>query len=149
MASLHAFHKIRDIHENDKLTAQEAYQQALSKFEETAQQLYETLKKKEDTGQLLQGKLANGNLSAHYFAQTQEFIARLDQKVMQLQPIVQSARSEMENCQHILTEAHVEVKKFDKLIDKKVQKWQLRQKEAEKQQMDELSLRQFLIERNR
>ncbi|SEB03308.1 flagellar FliJ protein [Thalassobacillus cyri] len=149
MASLHAFHKIRDIHENDKLTAQEAYQQAMSKFEEAAKQLYETLKKKEATEQLLHDKLANGKLSAHYFAQMQDFIARLDQRVMQLQPKVQKARSEMEHCQHKLTEAYVEVKKFDKLIDKKVEKWQVRQKEAEKRQMDELSLRQFLIKRNR
>ncbi|MFG6118254.1 MULTISPECIES: flagellar export protein FliJ [Thalassobacillus] len=149
MASIQAFHKIRDVHENDKLAAQETYQQAVKKFEEIAEHLYRVLKKKEETEEQLHEKITGETLTAHHFAQLQHYITRLDQQIVQLQPEVNQARSYMENCRRKMTEAHVEVKKFDKLIDRKVKQWQDSQKEIEKKQMDELSLRQFLLERNR
>ncbi|MBM7552749.1 flagellar export protein FliJ [Thalassobacillus pellis] len=149
MATLQTFHKILDIHERDKKAAQKQYQQSVETFEQIATKLYETLKKKENAEAFLEQKLRIGSLPAQYIAHYRDFLNRLDLEVKTLQPKVQQARSDMTWQHSLLSEAHIEVKKYENLIDRKVKRWEEQQRLEENKEMDALSIRQFSAQGNR
>ncbi|KGX93328.1 hypothetical protein N781_12210 [Pontibacillus halophilus JSM 076056 = DSM 19796] len=143
MASLATFHRLLDVQEQRKLEVQQEYQTAQEQFEDVATQLYTLLKKKEQAEARYEQTLQTG-LSITTIQETVDYISRLEGQIASLQGSVQQARQHM-NDQHVaLQEAHVDTKKYEKLIQNKVEKQRQSELYYEKQQMDEISVQQFL-----
>ncbi|UOQ93221.1 flagellar export protein FliJ [Halobacillus shinanisalinarum] len=149
MTSLQAFHKIKDLHEREKKEKQKHYQEQVDVFESLATNLYEMLKKKEAAEQSFHEGLTHSKVKAQSFIHHRRYVEQLENEIMKLQPEVQQARAQMEAAQARLSSAHVEVKKFEKLIDNKLERHRQWLKEEESKQMDELSTRQYLTYKNR
>ncbi len=148
MADIRAFEKILSHQLRLKNMAQVDYKQAVDQFEIVATKLYELMKKKEEVLEQYNNHLRSTGtvvtLATHY-----AYIDELKGKINDIQVQVNQARTTMEKKRNVLTEAHIEVKKFEKLIEKK----QVNEKNAmlyqEKKQLDETSMRQFLMKENR
>ena len=148
MAETAAFTKILHLRENEKKTAQKAYQQSLDSFEKIATKLYNLLRKKE-----------NAEVSYDFYIQSTTpieqikeqalYIERLNSQINEIQYLVQRARNDMESKQDILTDAHVEVKKFEKIIEIRKSAKEEYNKRVENNFMDELSITQYLNHKNR
>ncbi|MCA0969140.1 flagellar export protein FliJ [Halobacillus litoralis] len=149
MARIEIFHKMRDLRDREKQEHQKNYQRSVEVFEEKATLLYETLKEKEMEEFRFEKQLAEQSVQAMSFIQHQQYIERLEEKVKSLQPRVNQAREQMKTKQKQLTTAHVEVKKFEKIIEQKVEKQEQWVKEEESKFMDELSMQQYLNFQNR
>lgn len=149
MAQLETFYKIKDLRDREKQEHQKKYQRAVENFEQKATTLYETLKKKEVAEQSFEEQLSLSTVQAASFIQHQQYIEKLDQRITALQPEVNHARNQMYEKQTHLTDAHVEVKKFEKIIERKVEKQKQWIKEEEHKFMDELSMQQYLNFQNR
>lgn len=149
MADIQTFQKIRDIRDRDKQQAQKKHQDAVDSFEDQAQRLYEVLKEKEERVDQFNQTLAEHTVHADAFVQHQRYIQRLEEKIAFLQPEVQQARVNMKHSQVTLSAAHIEVKKFDTLIESKEQKKLQWLKSEENKHMDELSMQQYLNFQNR
>lgn len=143
MAHVAIFNKLLQLKEKDKNIAQKVYQDSVAHFEEVATELYALLKKKEIAEeaylQQLQSTTNVTELNMNY-----EYIARLEKQIAELQPSLQQARGEMELKQQELTSAHIEVKKYEKIIDNKLEHEKFLNMENEKKQMDEISMQQFI-----
>ncbi|WP_181348757.1 flagellar export protein FliJ [Thalassobacillus sp. CUG 92003] len=144
MSALSTYHKLLDLREQEKNSTYHKYQQAILHFEEIATQLYELLKQKEDTEEQFQHLMQESGVTAQYFSIHRQFIDRLDHRIIEMQPKVQRARSQMEQLQEDVTSAYIEVKKFEKLIENKVRNHQKQVQLEEGKLMDEMSMRQFL-----
>ncbi|WP_281975569.1 flagellar export protein FliJ [Halobacillus litoralis] len=149
MADIQTFEKIKDIRDKEKREKQLFHQEAVDIFERKAEQLYDALKKKETAVHEFNRKLSEKTVQAGSFIQHQNYIARLEEKIDSLQPAVQQARVKMQQSQSKLTEAHVEVKKYETLIENKYLKYQNWVKSEENKHMDELSMQQYLNFQNR
>ncbi|WP_226578765.1 flagellar export protein FliJ [Halobacillus litoralis] len=149
MASLKTYEKIRDLRDREKLDKQRKYQSDMESFEMYAHQLYEALKKKEDAVNQFNDQLSKGAVEVQSFIHHQKHIQHLENVIQSLQPSVQHARVKMQQSQEALSNAHVEVKKFDKVIERKEDQQLQMLKDQEIQAMDELSLQQFLNYQNR
>ncbi|MRH42260.1 flagellar export protein FliJ [Aquibacillus halophilus] len=148
MTQSDSFQKILVVREKEKKQRQKEYNKAIDSFEEVATQLYTLLKKKEDVEssykQFLESPGPITTLSTHY-----SFLERIKTKITQLEEKVKNARKYMENEQSKLTEAHIEVKKFEKLIEQKHLKQLQKEKNEETKLMDELSVIQFSYSEDR
>ncbi|WP_087972907.1 flagellar export protein FliJ [Oceanobacillus rekensis] len=143
-----AFTKILHLREDEKKTAHKAYQQSLDSFEKIATKLYNLLRKKE-----------NAEESYDYFIQSTTqieqikeqalYIERLNRQISEIQYLVQRARNDMESKQVILTDAHIEMKKFEKIIEIRKIAEEDNKKRVENKFMDELSITQYLSHKNR
>nr|WP_220127173.1 flagellar export protein FliJ [Halobacillus locisalis] len=140
---------MKDLRNREKQEHLKSYQRAVATFEEKATMLYDTLKEKEVAERAFEDQLAKQTVQAVSFIQHQQYLERLDQRVKALQPEVNQARSQMNHKQAHLTNAHVEVKKFEKIIERKVEKREKWLKEEEMKFMDELSMQQYLNFQNR
>lgn len=149
MADLKTFYKIKDIRAREKKEKQKQYQEQVEIFEEKAQQLYKVLKQKEEAERQFENCLRSGTVQAMSFIQHQHYLERLDQAIDDLQPQVHKARLGMQTSQEKLTDAYVEVKKFEKLIENKIEKQMFHLKQEENKHMDELSMTQYLNSQNR
>ncbi|HLT55579.1 MAG TPA: flagellar export protein FliJ [Bacillota bacterium] len=148
MAESMAFHKILHVRENEKSIALREYNQSLDLFEQVATELYQLLKKKENAEESYDMSLQNAT-SIEKIKEQALYIEMLNEEISSLQEQVQRARTEMEWKQKKLTDAHVEVKKFQKLIDHRKQKEEVERKKIENTLMDEISVTQFLSHKNR
>ena len=148
MTNIRAFNKILHHQENQKNEAQLAYKESVQAFEVVAEQLYQLLKKKEDVEEQYNNYLeTNGTvttLATHY-----AYIEQIKRDIVSIQADVNQKRSAMEHKQVKLTEQHVEVKKFESIIDKKQTQIKDKQKYLENQMMDEVSSRQYFNRGNR
>ncbi|GGF11030.1 hypothetical protein GCM10010954_07060 [Halobacillus andaensis] len=149
MTTLQTFYKIKDLQEREKKEKQKVYQEQVDHFETVATDLYELLKRKETAADQFAEQLKLQTVKAQSFIQHEQFIEQLDKQINELQPLVQQARNDMENAHEHLSSAHIEVKKFDSLIDRRLQKHKDWLKVEENKSMDELSTRQFLNYKNR
>ncbi|WP_099158098.1 flagellar export protein FliJ [Virgibacillus ndiopensis] len=143
MSETVALSKILHVRENEKLDAQKAYQQSIEFFEDIALQLYNLLRKKEVAEESYEDYLQR-TTAIDKLKEQASYIERLNKQIMQLQESVQKARSEMESKQEDLTNAHVEVKKFEKIIEHRQQDHDEKVKKLENITMDELSIQQYL-----
>ncbi|WP_079709447.1 flagellar export protein FliJ [Paraliobacillus ryukyuensis] len=148
MADVRAFKKILSHQERIKDKAQLVYQESVNEFETIATSLYDLLKKKEEVEHQYQYYLQSTGtvttLATHY-----AYIEEIKKRIEKVQLEVNKARKDMEDKQSDLTTAHVEVKKIEKLIEKKNLAEKLSLVEKEKKQLDETSMRQFLMSENR
>ncbi|MDL4840063.1 flagellar export protein FliJ [Aquibacillus rhizosphaerae] len=148
MANTKAFQKILSFREREKNEAQIAYKQSVESFEDVATQLYNLLRKKEDVenkyNYYLETMGSVTNIATHY-----SYIERIKEKITRLETSVNEARHVMDAKQLKLTNAHIETKKYEKLIERKKLKLKEHELEQENKLMDETSIIQFLNNRDR
>ncbi|MDQ0217074.1 flagellar biosynthesis chaperone FliJ [Peribacillus cavernae] len=141
------FEKILTIKEKEKSDAFSKYNEALKKFEEAAEKLYKLLKKKEDLLQFHQEKLRSG-LSIQEIRHQQLFMDNLEKIIEHYQKAVIEARYNMTLQQDKLMEKNIEVKKYQRIKEKDIQRFLDTLKETENRNMDEISIQQFLSKDN-
>lgn len=148
MAEIIALSKVLNVRESEKHDAQIDYHQSIQYFEGVATKLYTLLKKKEKAEEVQEDYKQTTTLIDKIREQI-SYIESINKQISQLQQEVQAARTEMEAKQVKLTDAHVEVKKFEKIITyRKKEQEELFQK-SEKKFMDEISVQQYLNQKNR
>lgn len=148
MAETASLEKILNVREREKEDAQLAHHQSMVSFEKVATKLYDILKKKEDAQSSYENYIKD-TVQINKIKEQISYIESLNTQILTLQNQVIEARKHMETKQVKLTDAHVEVKKFEKLIEnREVEKEMLAQR-LEQQTMDEISIQQFLNQNNR
>lgn len=144
MSKIKVLDKVLDVRESEKQAAQKEQLEAQNEFEKVATELYELLKNKELAEQKLHEVLTESSSIAE-MKNMSLYIQTLVQKIPMLQKEVQLARKKMEDKQGDLTEAHVEVKKIEKMIENRKLAQKLEVDRAEKMLMDEISIRQYQV----
>jgi len=143
MADVATFYKLLDLQATEKNLAQKDYQESVDQFEEIATKLYHLFKQKEEA-EAKYIKALESSTDVRTLHMNQQYIARLDQQINTLQPSVQQARGDMEQKQEKLSSAHVEMKKYEKIIERKEEYHRVSEMEHEKKEMDEISMQQFI-----
>ena len=115
------FEKILTIKEKEKSDARAAYNEALKNFEQVAEKLYKLLKKKEELLDYQQVKLTSG-LSVQEIRHNQLFMGNLEKLIEQCQKDVIEARYRMNLQQERLKEKNIEVKKYEKIKERRIKK---------------------------
>lgn len=142
-----ALSKVLNVREKEKTDAQKAYNQAIESFEEVATHLYQLLKKKEKAEETYEESM-HETTSIEIIRQQMDYIEVLSKKIMNLQREVQRAREEMDVKHGKLKHAHVEVKKFERIIEKRIQTKEEIMRKQEELTMDEISIQQYLSHTN-
>ncbi|MEN2766448.1 flagellar export protein FliJ [Ornithinibacillus xuwenensis] len=143
MAGTIALSKILDIREQEKKDAQLAYHQSVDSFEQVATKLFNILKRKEMAEEAYDEALKE-SMHLDYIQDQLMYIETLNKKILELQGQVQQARTTMESKQVKLSNAHVETKKFEKIIEFRINEESDARKRAEDSLMDEISIQQYL-----
>ena len=134
--------KILMLKKREKEESAAEYNQAVKEFEQVATKLYEALKKKEDLEANQMTQITKG-LPINQVRQTQLFIQSLEEKIQQYQQLVVHARSQMQGKEQRLMIKNIEVKKFEKIKEKKQHLYNQLEKQEEKKLMDEISIQQY------
>ncbi|PAV30002.1 flagellar export protein FliJ [Virgibacillus profundi] len=148
MAETIVLSKILNVREKEKNDAQKAYHQSMDFFEKVATQLYTLLRKKESAEESYEEYIST-TTSLDKIREQIAYIDKLNTQIMSLQQDVQNARTAMESKQLQLTDAHVEVKKFEKIIDIRKKAKADTESKMENLAMDEISIQQYLTNKNR
>ncbi|WP_067729383.1 flagellar export protein FliJ [Oceanobacillus damuensis] len=148
MTATLALTKIMDIRENEKKVAQKAYHQSMDSFEKIATELYSLLRKKENA-EVSYDHYILSTTPIEKIKEQAAYIEKLNRQINELQKLVQKARNDMEAKQVKLTDAHVEVKKFEKIIEIRKNTEEKHRKRVENNVMDEISINQYLNHKNR
>lgn len=143
MAETIALSKILRIREKEKMDAEKSYQQSMAFFENIATRLYTLLKRKETVESSFESGMQD-IIPIEKIKEQVAYIEDLNKQILNLQAEVNKARNEMDVEQSKLTDAHIEVKKFEKMIAhrKQVKKEVLQKYENEA--MNEISIQQYL-----
>ncbi|RDW17834.1 flagellar export protein FliJ [Oceanobacillus chungangensis] len=147
MAETVVFSKILHVRENEKKAAQKIYYQAMDVFERAASELYILLKKKEAAEETYDRYIQTTTALNKIIDQV-NYIEQLNNQIILVEKNVQKARTDMEAKQLKLTDAHVEVKKFEKIIELRKETEANKVKQLEKSFMDEISMNQYLSHKN-
>ncbi len=121
------------------------YRQSVSEFETVAEKLYENMSKKELLEKDKESKLKCG-MSVQEMRHYQQFVSNLENTIYHYQKLVIMKRNEMNEKQEQLTEKNIEVKKFEKMREKQFNMFALEDKAAEMREMDDISIKQFMIQ---
>lgn len=143
MAGTAVLTKILDIREKEKQDAQLAYRKSVDVFEEVATELLDLLRKKEAAESSYEQGLTS-NMHLNFIQDQLAYIESLEKKVSELQGKVSYARSNMEMKQQVLSDAHVETKKFEKIIEFRTSELLDKVKKVEESFMNEVSIQQYL-----
>jgi flagellar protein FliJ len=143
MAYQFKFEKIMKLKEREKDEVLSTYNESVKRFEEAAESLFRSLKKKEDLESYQRSKLENG-LSVQEIRHHQTFIHNLQKTIDHDQKVVVHTRNQMDFYQDKLLQKNIEVKKYEVLKEKGklVFLEELRQLEAK--QMDDISIQQYM-----
>ena len=143
MAETIALFKILRIREQEKMDAEKSYQQSMAFFENIATRMYTLLKRKETAESSFERGMQD-IIPIEKIKEQVAYIEELNKQIINLQAEVNQARNEMDVKQSKLTDAHIEVKKFEKMIAhrKQVKKEVLQKYENEA--MNEISIQQYL-----
>ncbi|GKV55590.1 hypothetical protein NCCP2222_15370 [Sporosarcina sp. NCCP-2222] len=141
------FEKVLAYREQEKNETESEYKLAIEEFETVATELYDLLKKKEDILKEQQEKMATGFFitDIHHYAR---FIDSLEKRIDTLQPLVMKARSKMIWYENKLLEKTIEVKKYEKMKEKDLNRYQFEMQQSEANRLDELSTQQFTRKEN-
>lgn len=142
MANTAVLEKILNVKEKEKETAQLEKTEAVNYFEKIAGRLYEKLKRKEEAESELH-IVMNAKATITKIKEQSQYISLMKNKINTLQSSVQMARTEMDEKQAALTEAHVEVKKIEKLLELRGEEKAALIEKREMALMDEVSMLQF------
>jgi len=137
------FQKVKSIKENEKNQVLADYKSSVKEFEEVAEALYDSLKKKEILEENQRQQLQNG-LSIQSIRQQQSFITSLERTIMYYLNLVIKARNKMQQLQILLTEKNIEVKKYEVMHEKDFAIYEGLLKMQESQMMDEISIQQYM-----
>jgi flagellar FliJ protein len=135
--------KVLSMKENEKKLALREYNEAVRRFEETAEKLYHLLKQKEEHEEIHKQKLQLG-LSVQDIRHFQQYIASLEKTIHHYQILVMQAREQMQRKQSKLTKLNIEVKKYEKIKEKYMQAIRLAERRIENKWMDEISVQRFV-----
>lgn len=136
--------KLLHLRELEKEEAQRKQIEARDLFEDIATKLYRALKAKETAEDELRQSMQNKTPIVKIKAKS-TYIETLKQKIVLLQSDVQKARKNLQIAEENLTEAHVEMKKIEKMIEHREQRRRENEKKLEMKQMDEISLQQYML----
>lgn len=134
--------KVLEVKEHEKSEAQMAYQSAMKEFEEIATELYNLLKQKEDLIAMHDVHLKQG-LPIATIQQTQETLRFLQNQIDKLQIRTHHARVKMIDKQRELTSSLVDVKKYERIKERKYLDYKHEQQMLENKFLDEISVQQF------
>lgn len=138
--------KLLILREREKDDAQKAYHLSMETFEDVASKLYKLLKRKENVEEeqdtILQTKITIEELRIQ-----NAYIEKLTKQIAKVQNEVQIARNDMELKQSQLTDAYIEMKKYEKIIELQEEEEKKKIKHNENMAMDEISMRQYLSTR--
>lgn len=138
--------KILIVREKEKKEAQKAFSLAQSFFEKTATRLYTLLWRKEDAEESYE-RFIQTPTSLDRIKEQAAYIEKLNKQILTLQHEVEEARNEMNRRQSKLTSAHVEVKKFEKIIEDRKKKHAETIRKKEDESMDEISIQRYITPR--
>lgn len=136
------FAKVLTIREQEKSETEMAYKDAVSAFEKVATELYNLLKKREDTTETQNSLLVSG-LSVSDIHHYSNYIEGLQKRIDIIQNEVIQARSKMNWMEEKLLEKSLEVKKFEKIKEKDFEHFHQEQQRLETIQLDEISSLKF------
>jgi len=133
------FDNVLSIREMERSETEIEYQAAIDRFEVVATELYQLLKRKEETIEEQTNAMEKGAsvLSIHHYM---NFIESLEKKIEQLQQEVMKARTSMQWHEQKLLERTVEVKKYEKMKEKDVERFNKEMNQLEAKHLDELSM---------
>ncbi|ASB89613.1 Flagellar FliJ protein [Bacillus sonorensis] len=78
----------------------------------------------------------------------QQFVTNLENTIHHYQKLVIMKRNEMNEKQNDLTEKNIELKKFEKMKEKQLEMFLIRNKANEIKEMDDISITQFMTHGN-
>ncbi|SER06388.1 flagellar FliJ protein [Gracilibacillus ureilyticus] len=135
------FEKIKSVRENEKNEIRMEFEDAQTKFEHEAKELYQLLKKKEAMETKYQECLQNGDIETvrGYY----NYLHYITPNIIDVQKRVTVARENMNQVQQKLSDQYIEVKKIEKIIDRKKRKELAWINKQEIMLMDEISIRKF------
>ena len=142
MSQTAVLYKVLEVKEQEKQEAQINRVRAVDEFEKVAHQLYQQLKEKEVAEERYIEKMQDQFTIDKMKAQSL-YINNLSSRIVMLQQHVQKARRKMEKAQEMLNEAHIEVKKIEKMIDIRETEKAEEERIIENALMDEMSMRQY------
>lgn len=142
------FAKVLTIREQEKSETELAYKESVSAFEKVATELYNLLKKREDTTETQNSLLVSG-LSVNNIHHYSNYIEGLQKRIDIIQKEVIQARSKMNWMEEKLLEKSLEVKKFEKIKEKDFEHFHQEQQRLETIQLDEISSLKFQNKENR
>lgn len=140
--------KILHIKENEKHKAQLQHLRSVEVFEKVALNLYQLLKRKETAEQQLDDILRR-KMTITELREQSAYIEQLKQEIILLQEEVNEARALMEQRKDHLTNKHIEFKKIEKIIEQRREKLKEEELRAENILMDEISIQQYMSQKNR
>lgn len=143
MVYRYKFERIMSIREKEKTESETKYTEAVKEFETEAEALYQLLKKKEE---LLDGQaeqLKKG-LSVQQVRHNLSFLENHERQIRHYQKRVIETRNKMNFYHQMLIEKNIEVKKYEKIKEKDLQLFMEQQNQMENQQMDEISIQQYM-----
>lgn len=143
MAIPYRFEKILTIKHKEKEQVQLKYEQAVKHFESEATKLYELLKKKEMLEDQTEKELNNG-LSIIGIKQQQLYRSALEKNINHAQVNVMKSRAKMMEEQELLVVQNVEVKKYEKMKEKDLKRYNAHLLSIDAKLMDDISLQQYM-----
>ncbi|WP_170132943.1 flagellar export protein FliJ [Saliterribacillus persicus] len=148
MAKEMVYEKILSFRETEKNEAQMHYQTSMEKFEAVALKLVDLLQKKEKYEEQYYRYLER-NTDVSTINMYYNYLRKIEEDISQVQRKVNKARDDMNKKQDHLTTQHVEVKKIEKIIDRKRLQLLEHEEFEERKMMDDISTRQFLGNKGR
>lgn len=142
------FEKVLTLREQERDETEMAYKEAIQQFEEVAKQLYEQMKKKEETLEEQQERMNTGFTidNLHHYSR---FINMLDVEIDKVQQEVMQCRSKMNWYETQLLEKNIEVKKFEKMKEIGKEQHAAEMEHVEANRIDELSTIKFRSKEDR
>ncbi|GGA16152.1 flagellar export protein FliJ [Psychrobacillus lasiicapitis] len=142
VAYQYKFAKVLNIREQEKSETEIAYKESVHSFEKVATELYELLKKQEDTVDAQNDRLSSGLYidQVHHYS---KYIDGLQKRIEVVQKEVIQARTKMNWFEEKLVEKSLEVRKFEKMKEKDFEQFRQEQQRLETIQLDEISSIKF------
>lgn len=142
VAYQYKFAKVLNIREQEKSETEIAYKESVHTFEKVATELYDLLKKQEDTVDAQNDRLSSG-LSVDQVHHYSKYIDGLQKRIDAVQKEVIQARTKMNWFEEKLVEKSLEVRKFEKMKEKDFEQFRQEQQRLETIQLDEISSLKF------
>lgn len=132
------FDSIIVVKEQEKNEVEMAYKKAVQDFEAVAQNLYDSLKRKEDLISYQEQQMKIG-MSIQEMHSNAQFLDSMEKAIVDIQNKVIQARSKMEWFEEKLLEQTLECRKYEKMREKDYELFKLEENRLEMLQLDELS----------
>lgn len=139
--TIKTFNKLIDAKEKEKQGILSHYNHLKNKFEEVSNTLYELVKKEENAKSHLNKLIEEGDISR--IQQQTRFIQHLEPLIQKQESHYAQAKDELHIEKLKLTQKNVEMKKIEKVKEKKIEEQIQLEKTKESKDMDEISINQF------